>query len=62
MSETSRDTHSSTEVRTAMGTVSDDAQRGLVTLLLAVELATFLGWHVRWRESSAELDRLKGAK
>jgi hypothetical protein len=42
------DTHSPTKIRTTMGTVTNDAQRSLVTLLLAVELATFLCWHVEW--------------
>jgi hypothetical protein len=34
-----------------MWAVANDAQRGLVTLLLALELATFLGWHVESKEA-----------
>jgi hypothetical protein len=31
-----------------MGTVTNDAQRSLIALLLALELATFLCWHFEW--------------
>jgi len=41
-----RNTHRSAEVSATMGAVANDAQRSLIALLLAVELATLLGRHV----------------
>jgi hypothetical protein len=46
-----RETYSATKVRATMVAVANDAQSGLIALLLAVELATFLGRHVFLQKS-----------